>query len=210
MAEKGKAKEVAQNDDAMAEAIEIITAEVETLRPSQRAVLAMLQRLEDLATEDTDSRPFGEDIAAILLAETETDMWEGDELPRINAKVLAGCELETFGFEVKFSNSEDVVTGLIGPRSLRKMYLLVHSVRLNNSGQVKAYNLPKVGEEFFWNTSARYVVAKFFWLLTHGAFDNQGTVKAKLVGTKLDGAKEVVKLQELSAATIAQAAEAPF
>lgn len=209
---KGKQDKDQANDDQTAAVEEIITAEVETLRPSQRAVLELLSSLENIATEDTDENGFmGDDIASILLAENEQEMWEGDELPRLNAKVLSGCQLDVYGFEVKFSNSPEIESALIGPVSRKKMYLLVKSARLNNAGNSNLYKLPEVGEEFVWNTSARFIVAKLFWLRSRGRFDDGRTVHAQIVGTDLDGAKRVEKLKPMDMPVMAgQAEEPPF
>jgi hypothetical protein len=193
----------------MAEAMEIVNADVATLRPSQRAVLALLTELENIATEDTENKGFsGDDIANILLADDEATMWEADELPRFNAKVLSGCEMDIYGWEVKFSDDPEITSGLIGPSSLRKMYLLVRAARLNDSGQTGVYKLPNVGEEFVWNTSARFIVAKLFWLQKHGNFDDRRTVKARIQGTDLGAGKSVEKLKPLS--VVVSVGEAPF
>lgn len=211
MVAKRNEKQDATTDDTMAAAVEIIEANVETLRPAQRAVLELLSGLEDMATEDTDERGFfGDDIAAILNADDEAAMWDADELPRINAKVLSGSEIEIFGWEVKFSDSDEIVTGLIGPQNRRKMYLLVRSARLNDTGAGSLYKLPNVGEEFAWNTSARFIVAKLYWLAKRGRFDNGHTVMARIEGTDLGGGKSVEKLKPLTAPTMRQTAEPPF
>jgi hypothetical protein len=211
MAAKGNQSEKPATDDAMAEAVQIIEADVKTLRPSQRAVLELLSGLENLATEDTEEKGFsGDDIAAILMADDEAAMWDADELPRINAKVLSGSEIDIYGWEVKFSDDPEITTGLIGPQSLRKMYLLVRSARLNDAGATTVYKLPNVGEEFVWNTSARFIVAKLYWLAKRGRFDNGGTVKARIEGTDLGAGKSVEKLKPLDMATMAQTAEPPF
>lgn len=211
MAGKDKTPTTEPNDDAMAKVEEIINAEVAKLRPSERALLDMLTRLEDIATDDIDSQRFaGDDIARILLAESEDEMWEADELPKINAKVLSGCDLQIFGYEVKFSNDPMITTVLIGPKTKRKMYLLVHSARLNSNGQDTTYRLPEVGEQFAWNTSARYIVAKLYWMGSRGRFDNGGSVSASIVGTPLGGGKSVEKLKPLGMATVAGTAEPPF
>lgn len=212
MASKGNKSENPATDDTMAAAVEIINADVTTLRPSQRAVLELLSWLENIATEDTDTSGgfFGDDIAAILLAPDEATMLESDELPRYNAKNLSGCELDVYGIEAKFSDDPEIVSGLIGPTSRRKMFLLVRSARLNDSGQTGIYKLPDVGEEFKWNTSARFVVAKLYWYAVHGAFDNGGSVKLRIQGTDLGAGKSVEKLKSLTMPTMAQAAEPPF
>lgn len=211
MAAKGNKSENPATDDTMAEAVEIINADVATLRPSQLAVLELLHGLENLATEDTDDKAFmGDDIGAILTAPSEAEMWEADDLPRYNAKVLSGCELDIYGYEVKFSNDPEILSGLIGPTSRKKMYLLVHSSRLNNAGESNLYKLPNVGEEFTWNTSARFIVAKLYWLAKRGRFDNGASVNARIEGTDLDGTKKVEKLKPLTAPTMAQSTEPPF
>jgi len=212
MAAKDKQTEPEQTDATMAEVEEIITADVSTLRPSQRAVLELLSWLENIATEDTEGTGgfFGDDIAAILTAPDEATMLDADELPRYNAKVLSGCELDIYGIEVKFSDDPEIVSGLIGPGTRRKMFMLVRSARLNNSGQTKVYKLPEVGEEFKWNTSARFVVAKLYWYAVHGRFDNGGSVKLRIQGTDLGGGKSVEKLKALDAPVMAGTAEPPF
>lgn len=215
MAAKGSSSKANENGDPMAEVAEIIATDVENLRPSQLAVLELLSSLEDMATEDTDTRAFtGDDIAAILMAENEADMWEADELPRFNAKVLSGCELSIYGIEVKFSDDPEIESGLIGPASRRKMYLLVHSARLTTAAGNTVYKLPEVGDEFVWNTSARFIVAKLYWLQKRGRFDNGASVRARIQGTDLGSGKSVEKLKTLDMPAMAgqavQPDEAPF
>lgn len=212
MAEKGKSKAIPENDDATKEMEEILSMPVETLRPSQRAVIQMLTDLERYATEDTDDQKAftGDDIAAILMAEDEATMWEADELPRFNAKVLSGCKLAVFGYEVKFSNDPEIKSGLIGPGSHRKMYLLIHASRVDNSGDTVTYRLPDVGDEFTWNTSARFIVAKLYKLAKFGRFDNGGSVQFRIHGTDLGGGKSVEKIKPLDAVTVGATAEPPF
>jgi hypothetical protein len=211
MATKGKA--------GTPETVSTVEGKTAELRPAQRAVMDMLRKMEQAATVDAgdSGQAFaGDDIASILLAETEEQMWESDELPGFNAKVISGCELEIHGFEIKFSNSvsQEISTMFIGPETGRKMYLLVHSARLNRAGNEQKYKLPEVGEEFVWNTSARYIVGKLFWMWQHGYFANGGTVKCRIQGTDLGDGKSVEKLKELSAPTVGgvteQASEPPF
>lgn len=209
---KGKQDKDAQSDDTTAEVQEIINADVTTLRPSQRAVLELLTWLENIATEDTETTGgfFGDDIAAILMAPDEATMLEADELPRYNAKVLSGCELDIFGVEAKFSDDPEIVSGLIGPHTRRKLYLLVRSARLNSAGNGAVYKLPDVGEEFMWNTSARFIVAKLYWYAVRGRFDNGGSVKMRIQGTDLGAGKSIEKLKALDAPVMAGTAEPPF
>jgi len=201
-----------ENDAVLAEVEHIITAEVKSLRPTQRAFREMLTKLEDIASEDTSSRAFaGDDIARILMADDESEMWEADELPGYNAKVLSGCDLELHGFEVKFSNDPSINTILIGPKTRQKMYVLVHAVRLNsNAAKGSTYRLPDVGEQITFNTSARYIVAKLFWLMAHGRFDGGKAVSVSIEGTPLGGGKSVEKIKPLGAAIMAGTTEPPF
>lgn len=213
MAGKGNAKDTAQDDTTTAEVEEIINADVQTLRPSQRAVLELLTWLENIATEDTETTGgfFGDDIAAILTAPDEATMLDADELPRYNAKVLSGCELDIYGIEAKFSDDPEITSGLIGPHSKRKMYLLVRSARLNTASQNgTVYRLPEIGEEFVWNTSARFIVAKLYWYAVRGRFDNGGSVKMRIQGTDLGAGKSVEKLKALDSPIMAGTAEPPF
>lgn len=215
MAAKGNPKAEAETTEEMSEqakAIQrILDADATSLRPFQKAVLEMLHGLEEIATEDTEGRGFtGDDIGAILLADDEATMWEADELPRLNAKVLSGCQLDVYGYSVKFSNDSEISSGLIAPRSRRKMYLLVQSARLNSAGESKLYHLPDVGEEFAWNTSARFIVAKLYWFGKRGRFDNGGSVKARIHGTPLAGGKSVEKLKEIEGVTLIDSSAVPF
>jgi len=212
MASKDKPNAAASNGDEMQEVKDIINAEVASLRPSELAVLELLTWLEEVATEDTEDTGagfFGDDIARILMAPDEATMMEADELPKYNAKVLSGSELDVYGFVVKFSNSAEIESGLIGPKSKRKMFLLVRSARLSTAQKNRQYRLPEVGEEFVWNTSARFIVAKLYWYQRHGRFDNGGSVKLRIQGTDLDGGKSVEKLKSLDVPAMAGQAEQP-
>jgi hypothetical protein len=199
---------------------QVATAEAQAMRPAQQAFREMLRDLASVATESTDDFA-GDDLFAILSAETDEQMWDGDEQPTINAKVLSGCEIEVFGFEVKFSKAqqsadpaEAIQTILVDPATGRNMYLLVRSARLNRTGNEQVYRLPEVGEQFTWNTSARYIVAKLYKLGTWGRFANGHTVKCRIQGTDLGAGRSVEKLKDLSAPTVGgateQAAEPPF
>lgn len=205
-------KDNPQNGEQDTEAItEIVNADPQSLRPSQRAVLEMLTWLENIATEDTGETAggfFGDDIAAILTAPDEETMLEADELPRYNAKVLSGCELEIYGIDAKFSDSPEIDSGLIGPQSRRKVYLLVRAARLGGGGG--PYKLPEIGEEMVFNTSARFIVAKLYWYAVRGRFDNGGSVKLRIQGTDLGGGKSIEKIKGINAPVMAGSAEPPF
>lgn len=138
----------------------------------------------------------GEDIIPILNAESEEEMWDADERPTYNAKTLSGCSLQIIGFEVKFSDGTDdsISTPFVDPATLRQMYLLVTAFRINKSGAKKEINLPEIGEVFTWNTSARNIVGKLFWMLNHGWFDpGHAPVRLIIEGTSLAGGKKSVE-----------------
>lgn len=171
-------------------------------------------KMAGMATlEETSGQISGNDIIPILEAETEEDMWDADERPGWNAKLLSGCAIQIYGFEVKFGTGEDaeIKTPFVDPATRRQMYLLVTSARINKSGEKKEYNLPDVGEQFVWNTSARNIVAKLFWMLAHGWFDTgRPPVMCRIEGTPLSGGRSVEKLKSLDDAPVNASAEVPF
>lgn len=143
----------------------------------------------------------GEDIIPILTAENEDEMWDADERARYNAKTLSGCALQIIGFDVKFSDGSDesINTPFIDPATGKQMYLLVSAFRINKSGEKKETRLPELGEVFTWNTSARNIVGKLFWMLNHGWFDPGATpVRLVIEGTNLGGTKSVEKLKRFT------------
>lgn len=143
----------------------------------------------------------GEDIIPILTAENEEEMWNADERARYNAKTLSGCALQIIGFDVKFSDGSDesINTPFIDPTTGKQMYLLVSAFRINKSGEKKETRLPELGEVFTWNTSARNIVGKLFWMLNHGWFDPGATpVRLVIEGTNLGGTKSVEKLKRFT------------
>jgi hypothetical protein len=173
----------------------------------------LLAKMDSIATLDTSAggeNYRGDDIASILEAETEDEMWDADEVASINAKLLSGCALEILEFTVKYGNMTDIATPFIG-RDGRKMYLSVTSFRLDKSGEKPLIRLPEPHQVFTWNTSARFIVAKLFWFLEHGRFDNGGIVQARIVGTNLGDGRAVEKLKPLSYQVVqGQANEPPF
>jgi hypothetical protein len=173
----------------------------------------LLRKMEQMATLDTESaRNRGEDINPILTAETEAEMWEADELPRFNAKMLSGCDMQILGFDVKFGTGEPVDNPVFRTADGRDLYLLVESVRINRNGDKIEYRLPPVGEEFIWNTSARNIVGKLFWMLEHGWFDNgHSPVHVHIKGTDLGKGKSVEKLKPIADTFVeSKAEETPF
>lgn len=180
---------------------------------------SLRRRMAEMAvTETAFSRVAGEDINAILTAEDEAAMWDADELDLWNAQKLSGCDLQTTGFEVRFGDgNSDIENPLFVDDKGREMYLLVHSFRITEAREHKEYNHPEIGLEFVWNTSARNIVGKLFWMLDHGWFDpGAAPVRFTIKGTKIKGGKQTVeKLKEFTGTPLIEAAvltgdSAPF
>lgn len=162
----------------------------------------LLAKMDSIATLDTSMEKYsGDDIMRILDAESEELMWDADEVPSINAKMLSGCALDILEFSVKYSTDPDINTHFVTSGG-RKMYLVLRASRLDKSGEKAMLRLPEPHEEFQWNTSARFIVAKLFWLLERGYFDNGRSVQARIVGTELGGGKSVEKLKPLTYSTV--------
>lgn len=180
------------------------TGAISALPPHQR----MIREMASMATlEDAAERFLGDELDRILEAENESDMWESDDFPQYNAKVLSGCEIEIISFAVKFSrgDNEEIQSVFVDPETGKQMYLLITATRLNDTGKNKrTMRLPEIGTEFVWNTSAPRIVTKFWWLLKNGHFDNHATVKARIEGTDLGGGKSVEKLKPLTPVTITE------
>jgi hypothetical protein len=170
----------------------------------------MIREMAAIATlEAAEARFQGDDIDKILLSDDETEMWESDELSVINAKMLSGCSFEILSLEVKYGtgDSEDIQTIFVNPENNRQMFLLIRSTLLDKSNAKKEFRagLPEIGEEFTWNTSARYIVAKLWWMLKHGWFDSgHSPVQVTIEGTGLTGGRSVEKLKPLKVATVIQ------
>lgn len=176
----------------------------------------LIRKMAQLATLDEGTgtgRAPGEDINPILTAQTEEEMWDADELDKWNAQKLSGSHLQVLGFEVKFSTDStgDIKTPFIDPATGKQMFLLVDSFRINDAGKKKEINLPPPGELFVWNTSARNIVGKLFWMLEHGWFDKGAPpVRLTIQGTELGGGRSVEKLKPLPPNTVIEAAEPIF
>lgn len=159
----------------------------------------LVRRMADMATLDENTAaPSGEDINAILTAENEEAMWESDDLALFNAQKLSGCELQTLWFEVKYGTGNEEIRTPFMTSDGRQMYLLVHSFRISDATDRKDVKLPVIGEEFIWNTSARNIVGKLFWMLDNGWFDpnsEHGPVYFRIQGTPLSGGRSVEKLK---------------
>jgi hypothetical protein len=184
---------------------------VSQLSPFQKLV----RRMADMAVlDESASRVSGEDINAILEAETEEAMWDADELALYNAQKLSGCDLQVTGFEVRFGSSDGDIKTPFTTSDGRQMYLLVSSFRITEHTDHKEIRLPEVGVEFVWNTSARNIVGKLFWMLDHGWFDpnSDKPVQFRIAGTKLTGGRSVEKIKPVPEGVkiLVSAIEPPF
>lgn len=141
--------------------------------PTPFEIMIRAMAMDAEAEDDTFG---GDDLNAILTAETEAELWDADERPPLNFQHLVECELEILGFDVKFSRgaSSSVKTPFVwmdDNGDKKKMYLLVKCVRISEAGEKSLIKLPSVGEVFTANTSARFVVAKLWRGMTMGLFD---------------------------------------
>jgi hypothetical protein len=170
--------------------------------PFQLMVHAMTQ----VATADeTGGRFSGDDLTAILSAETDEEIWEADDRPPLNFQHLAGCEIEIIDFSVKYSrgSSPNIVTPFTAEDG-RKMYLLCTVQRLSRAGEKKILRLPDPGEVFVANTSARYVVAKIWAFWAKGKIDPQAgtSLRCMVQETDLGGDQAVLKLRPIATSPV--------
>lgn len=160
----------------------------------------LIARMDLEATMDSEEGRFsGDDLNQILEAETEEEMWEADERGPLNTKHLAGCELDLLDVQVKYSRGENEMATPFITAEGRKMYLLVTAARLSNAGEKQYLKLPEVGQQFEFNTSARFVVAKLIWLVDHGKiyYETGAHTECVVVATDLGGGQAVNKLKPL-------------
>lgn len=144
--------------------------------------------------EANDASFAGDDIANILLATTEEEMWDADERGPLNGQDLEDCELAITDFTVKFSRgNQDIETIFVTPDG-KKMYLMVEAVRISTAGEKKEIRLPAPGEKFLFNTSARFIVAKLFWLRNMGRIPGVECVVKRI---DLGGGQGVLKLRPM-------------
>jgi len=167
------------------------------ITPFQQMLRAMAN---DASAEDGNFG--GDDLNAILSAESEEELWASDDRPPLNFQHLAGCELSIIGIDVKFSrgNNASILTPFIWTDDRgqeKKMYLLVKCVRISDAGDNRTVKLPPIGEVFTANTSARFVVAKLWRAQILGLFDeNRGmTWECMVESTDLGDGTAVIKLR---------------
>lgn len=162
----------------------------------------MIRQMELAAEMAVDDVKFnGDDLNAILSAETEADIWDGDERGPLNFQHLSDCEIQVIDVAVKYSRAgqgDNVVTQFVTADG-KKMYLLVTLCRVSDAGEKTHLRLPGVGEEFVANTSARYVVAKLWAFLNKGYIDPDNGKRLECVVKSVDlgDGQAVIKLRPM-------------
>lgn len=170
----------------------------------------MLRKMAGMADTDMGDRGTSVEDLNVILNASDEDFWDSDERASINAKSLSGCIIEITGFDVKYGagavGDDDIKTPFINPANGQQMYLLVYSVMSDKSQQNKLYALPDNGEEFQWNTSARYIVAKLMSAHSRGWLDNgKPPMRVRIVGTAIGGKRVVEKLKPADRPYVASA-----
>jgi hypothetical protein len=144
------------------------------------------------ATVEAEDSSFDETaIEAILLADTEDEMWEADNRGPIGGNKLQGVEMQLLEVEVKFSRSSgnEMRSVFIDPETGRPFYILVTAVRIDDDPR---YNPAiKQNDKFVFNTSAPRLVSKIVWLEQHGILSETVVM---VEGIELGGGQEVLKL----------------
>lgn len=164
----------------------------------QTPVQRMIRVMEMEATADAETATGDNaDLNAILGAETDEELWDADERPPLNAQHLAGCDVEILDVRVKYSRGNSDMGSTFVTSDGRKMYLLVTAVRLSDPETKTAVQLPKIGEEFEFNTSARYLTTKLFQFYLRGKInrDNGAKLTAFIRATGLEEGQAVLKLR---------------
>jgi hypothetical protein len=192
MASKGDATQVDRN---VTEPTAII---------QQTPVQRMIRTMELEATADAEtSANDNADLNALLTAETDEELWDADERPPLNAQHLAGCDIQFIDVRVKYSrgnlvgNDGKTAQPTFVTTDGKKMYLLVTAVRLSDPDTKTAVQLPAIGEEFEFNTSARYLTTKLFQFYLRGKInrDNGQRLTAFIRATGLEEGQAVLKLR---------------
>jgi hypothetical protein len=176
----------------------VTTGQVTKITPFQ----GMIRQMGMTAELDLTATKFnGDDLNALLTAETEAELWDADERGPLNFQHLADCELQIIDLSVKYSRAGqngDMVSQFVTDDG-KKMYLLVTAVRISNAGEKTVLRLPAVGEEFQANTSARYVVGKLWAFLQKGYIDpdNGKRLECVVKSTDLGDGQAVLKLRPM-------------
>jgi hypothetical protein len=183
-----------------------VTGDVETsigghvVNTNQTPFQRMIRHMEMDATMDVEEGRFsGDDLNEILSAETEEDLWAAGEAGPLNAQHLAGCELALTDLQVKYSRGEsDIATPFVSGDG-KKMYFLITAHRISDAGEKAHLRLPKVGQDFQFNTSARFLAAKVWMFYSRGYFggDSGKSFECAVHETDLGGGTGVLKIRPI-------------
>lgn len=167
--------------------------------PVQRMLIAMASEAE---AEEAGFK--GDDLIAMIDAATEDELWESDERPPLNAQHLSGCVLDLIDVSVRYSRSGSEIDSMFKAAG-KTMYLMVTAVRVTDaSDKGNLIKLPKVGEVFQFNTSARYLATKIWQFYVRGAIDqDQGNkLRCQIRETDLGDGQAVLKLRPAATSTV--------
>lgn len=168
----------------------------------------MIRAMANDASAETEAFS-GDDLNAILSAESEADIWDADDRPPLNFQHLSGCTIGIMNVDVKFSRSgnDEIRTPFVWVNNdgvPKKMYLMVKAVMIAHPAKKTVIKLPDVGEVFQANTSARYVVAKIWRFLTIGKIDEDrgAMLECFVEETDLGNGEAVIKLRQPAKQTV--------
>jgi hypothetical protein len=152
-------------------------------------------------------------IEAIIMAESEDDMWIADDRGPLGGRDLAGVVQVIEDVQVKWSTSPTTSSPFIDPQSGRGLYLILTSTRQDDAKYSGILPNLLQGEKFQWNTSAPRVVAKVMWLEGHDRLHQPVAIEAIDIG----GGQFVNKLRPVPSGyvnqpgqTLDEASESPF
>jgi hypothetical protein len=190
--------EMASNRNSSVTKTESAEGQITRATPFQSMIRQMGMTAE---MEANESKFSGDDLNALLTAETEAEIWDADERGPLNFQHLADCEIQIVDISVKYSRAGqngDMVSHFVTDDG-KKMYLLVTGVRISNAGEKTVLRLPGVGEEFQANTSARYVVAKLWAFYQKGYIDpdNGKRLECVVKATDLGDGQAVIKIRPM-------------
>jgi hypothetical protein len=172
------------------------TAAGAPVKPTPFALMVRAMANDATASEGEFS---GDDLNAILAAESEEEMWDADERPPLNFQHLAGCEIAIIDFTVKYSRGGNDSIKTPFTYDGKKMYILATCTRLSDAGEKSVLRLPPVGEIFQANTSARFVVAKIWKAMIMGLIDYRAgkSLECVVQVTDLGDGTGVLKLRPI-------------
>lgn len=187
--------------DRNAEPAETTNGTVVQATPFQRMIATM--EMEATAAIEENAQFAGDDLSPLLTAESEAEIWEADERGPLNFQHLAGCDIEILDVQVKYSRGgqSQIATPFVS-RDGKKMYLLVTVQRISDATDRPEIRLPKVGEPFQANTSARYVTGKIWAFYVRGNIGNGNTLRAHVRETDLGDGTAVLKLRPVTATAV--------